>query len=368
MNHAPTGTTAGGSRAARRRATAGVAVVGLVPLLAACGSGGDAADGEGTGAGTVTLVTHDSFGVSEDVLAEFEAQSGITVEQVAPGDAGTLVNQLVLTQDSPLGDAVFGIDNTYATRAVDAGVLEAYQPADLDPQAAAYAPADLGGTLTPIDVGDVCMNLDEAWFDDHDVDRPTTLEDLTKPEYADLTVVTNPATTSPGLAFLLATVGAFGDDGWQDYWADLRDNGLKVSESWEDAYYVDFSGSGEGGQRPIGLSYATSPAFTVTEDGDATTTSAMLDTCFRQVEYAGVLAGAENPEGAEALVDFLTSETFQADIPGQMYMYPADPDVDLPADWEKFAPLATEPFEVAPSDVAEHRDDWIEQWTATVIG
>lgn len=351
-----------------RTTAAAAGVVTLLPLLAACGGGSPSDDASGAASSTVTLVTHDSFAVSDEVLAAFEKESGLTVEQVAPGDAGTLVNQLVLTKDAPLGDVVFGVDNTYASRAVDAGVFEEYQPADLAPEVAAYAPDDLAGTLTPVDVGDVCMNLDDGWFEKHDVAPPATLEDLAKPEYADLTVVTNPATSSPGLAFLLATIGAFGTDGWEAYWADLRDNGVKVAESWEDAYYVDFSGAGEGGQRPIALSYATSPAFTVSDDGKTSTTSAMLDTCFRQVEYAGVLAGAENPEGAKKLVDFLTSAEFQADVPGQMYMYPADPDVELPADWQQFAPLADEPFEVAPADVAAHRDEWIEQWTATVVG
>ncbi|MFD6135929.1 thiamine ABC transporter substrate binding subunit [Isoptericola sp. NPDC060257] len=350
-----------------RTTAAAAGVVALLPLLAACG-GAAPDDASGAASSTVTLVTHDSFAVSDDVLAAFEKESGLTVEQVAPGDAGTLVNQLVLTKDAPLGDVVFGVDNTYASRAVDAGVFEEYQPADLAPGVAAYAPDDLAGTLTPVDVGDVCMNLDDGWFAKNGVTPPTTLEDLAKPDYADLTVVTNPATSSPGLAFLLATIGAFGTDGWEAYWADLRDNGLKVAESWEDAYYVDFSGAGEGGQRPIALSYATSPAFTVSDDGKTSATSAMLDTCFRQVEYAGVLSGAENPEGAKKLVDFLTSAEFQADVPGQMYMYPADPDVELPADWQQFAPLADEPFEVAPADVAAHRDEWIEQWTATVVG
>lgn len=351
-----------------RTTAAAAGVVALLPLLAACGGGSPSDDASGAASSTVTLVTHDSFAVSDEVLAAFEKESGLTVEQVAPGDAGTLVNQLVLTKDAPLGDVVFGVDNTYASRAVDAGVFEEYQPADLAPEVAAYAPDDLAGTLTPVDVGDVCMNLDDGWFEKHDVAPPATLEDLAKPAYQDLTVVTNPATSSPGLAFLLATIGAFGTDGWEAYWADLRDNGVKVAESWEDAYYVDFSGAGEGGQRPIALSYATSPAFTVSDDGKTSTTSAMLDTCFRQVEYAGVLAGAENPEGARKLVDFLTSAEFQADVPGQMYMYPADPDVELPADWQQFAPLADEPFEVAPADVAAHRDEWIEQWSATVVG
>lgn len=365
-------TTTTSRRAVATRAAAGLLAAALVTPLAACAAADDAGDGaspEASG-GTVTLVTHDSFAVSEGLLEAFEQETGYTVEQVAPGDAGTLVNQLVLTKDSPLGDVVYGVDNTFASRAIEAGVFEPYQPEGLDPSAARYATGeyDVEGALTPVDVGDVCLNVDSAWFDEAGVPAPATLEDITRPEYADLTVVTNPATSSPGLAFLLATIGAFGTDGWQGYWERLRDNGVKVVDSWEDAYYVDFSGAGEGGTRPIALSYSTSPAFTLTEDGTASTTAALLETCFRQVEYAGVLAGTDEPEGARALVDFLASPEFQADVPGQMYMYPADETVELPADWQRFAPLAEDPFDVPPAEVAEHRDEWIEQWTATVIG
>ncbi|MBN0041783.1 thiamine ABC transporter substrate-binding protein [Cellulosimicrobium cellulans] len=339
--------------------------------LAACG-GGDTTSGSGgddassDAGGTVTLVTHDSFAVSDEVLAAFEKQSGLTVEQVAPGDGGALVNQLILTKDSPLGDVVFGIDNTFASRAIDEGVLAPYTPEDLSDSAASYAVGD-GDELTAVDLGDVCVNVDHAWFADAGIPEPVTLEDLAKPEYRDLLVVTNPATSSPGLAFLLATVGAFGEDGFEDYWADLRANGVKVVDGWSDAYYVDFSGSEGAGPRPLVLSYSTSPAFTLTEDGSASTTGALLDTCFRQVEYAGVLANAKNPEGAQQLLDFLVSEAFQADVPEQMYMYPADDSVALPDGWAEFAPLADEPFEVAPADIAAHRDEWIKAWTATVV-
>ncbi|MDR7383546.1 thiamine ABC transporter substrate-binding protein [Promicromonospora iranensis] len=345
---------------------AGAAAVAL--LLAGCGGGSGSGDSGSDGSdpaasGTVTLVTHDSWALDEKLVEGFEEESGLTVEVSAAGDAGTLVNQLVLTKDSPLGDAVFGIDNTFASRALEAGVVEEYTPADL-PEGA----EQLGGALTPIDQGDVCVNADEAWFEKSDLDVPRTLEDLADPEYQDLLVVSNPATSSPGLAFLLATVGAFGENGFEDYWASLADNGVKVADSWEDAYYVDFSGAGEGGERPLVLSYATSPAFTVTEDGTGTTTSALLETCFRQVEYAGVLAGSDNPEGAQALVDFLLSADVQAALPESMYMYPADSSVELPKDWQKFAPQAEAPFEVEPAEVSEHRDEWIERWTETVVG
>lgn len=341
---------------------AGAAAVAL--LVAGCAGGSEPGGaGDPSASGTVTLVTHDSWALDEKLVERFEQESGLTVEVSAAGDAGTLVNQLVLTKDSPLGDAVFGIDNTFASRALEAGVVEEYTPAGLPDGV-----EQVGSALTPVDQGDVCVNADEAWFDEAGLDVPRTLEDLADPEYRDLLVVTNPATSSPGLAFLLATVGAFGEDGFEDYWASLVDNGVKVADSWEDAYYVDFSGAGEGGERPLALSYATSPAFTVTEDGSESTTSALLETCFRQVEYAGVLAGSDNPEGARALVDFLLTQDVQAALPESMYMYPADPSVELPQDWQRFAPQADAPFEVAPAEVSEHRDEWIERWTAAVVG
>src|SRR5699024_4551459 len=281
--------------------------------LGACtavGNGPAEDDAEQT---TLRVVTHASF--HEDLLADFEDTTGYTVEQVAPGDGGALVNQLVLTRDNPLGDVVYGIDNSFAARAVEEGVLQPYRSPDAVETA-------LDDSLTAVDFGDVCVNVDHEWFREQGIPEPQTLEDLTDPTYADLLVVTNPATSSPGLAFLLATVGAFGEDGWEQYWRDLTANGVQVVESWSDAYYVDFSGSEGAGPRPLVLSYSSSPAAEVPEDGSAPRTGALLETCFRQTEYAGVLTGAENVEGAQEFVDFLLSPDVQADIPGSMFMYP----------------------------------------------
>ena len=360
---APTATTT-------RRLAVGAAAAALA--LAGCSVAGQAADDAGgSGAGgpdtTVTLVTHDSFGIGEDLLGAFEAETGLTVDVVQPGDGGTLVNQLVLTKSSPLGDAVYGIDNSFASRAITEGVLEPYRSPALPDGAERYA-ADDADHLTPVDVGDVCVNVDHEWFAAQGLPEPATLEDLTDPAYRDLLVVPNPATSSPGLAFLLATVGAFGEDGWPDYWAALRDNGVKVVDGWSDAYSVDFSGSSGAGPRPLVLSYASSPPAEVTEGAAQAPTGALLDTCFRQVEYAGVLAGADNAEGARQLVDWLLSAEVQAAIPETMYMYPVDASVPLPESWERFGPLAAEPFTVAPEDIDAHRDEWIRTWTDTVIG
>jgi len=348
-----------------------VAVTGLVTLLAtACSTVGDTGAGAGAGddtSGTVTLVTHDSFSVDKRLLRDFEADSGLSVETVAPGDAGTVVNQLVLSQDSPLGDAVFGIDTSFASRALSSGIMQPYESPE-ETEAAQRFDVDGSDRLTPVDYGDVCINIDREWFAERDVPEPRTLEDLTEPEYEDLTVVSNPATSSPGLSFLLATVDAFGEDDWQDYWAALRDNGLKVAQGWSDAYFVDFSGSSGRGPRPIVLSYASSPPAEVRPGSDEAPTRALLGTCFRQVEYAGVLDGAANPEGAQLLVDFLLSTRVQESIPTSMYVYPVDPRAELPDTWRRFAPLAEDPYTVGAEAIDDNREEWIQQWSEVVVG
>ena len=331
--------------------------VAAVVALAGCSAiGTDDPDPSASG-GTVTLVTHDSFGLSDGLLDAFEERSGLTVEVVQQGDAGTLVNQLVLTKDAPLGDVVFGIDNSFASRAVDEGVV-----------APTTQPGAFEDALVPIDFGDVCINVDHTWFAEQGLAEPVTLEDLTEPGYKDLLVVPNAVTSSPGLSFLLATIGAFGEDGWQDYWTALKANGLKVADGWTDAYYTDFSGGGADGPRPIVLSYASSPPYTVPEGGTEPTTGALLDTCFRQTEYAGVLEGAANPTGAQEVLEFLLSDEVQDDIPVSMYMYPVSPSATLPEEWTEFAPLATDPFEISPEDISANREAWLAAWSETVIG
>jgi len=359
------------SRPSRLRRPAPLALAGCAVVLAMTGcsliGGESSADSGEQGGQVVRVVTHDSFTVSEDLLEEFEQDTGYTLEFSAPGDAGALVNQLVLTKDSPLGDVVYGVDNTFAGRAIAEDVFEPYTSPELPDSAEEYR-TKAEGTLTPIDVGDVCLNVDHQYFTEHDLPEPQDFEDLLDPEYKDMTVVTNPATSSPGLAFMMATVDAFGQDGWLDYWQQLGENGLKVEPSWSDAYSVDFSGSTGNGDRPIVLSYSTSPAFEVTEDQEEAPTGALLDTCFRQVEYAGVLAGADNPEGAEAFIDFLLSEGVQADIPQQMFMYPVNDEVELPQSWTNYAPLSQDPYSLDVQTINEHREEWIEAWTETVVG
>jgi thiamine transport system substrate-binding protein len=311
----------------------------------------------------VVVATHDSWAMSKSVLRQFTKATGYTVRIEPNGDAGQLTNKLVLTKGSPVADMAYGIDNTFASRAVNEGVLADYTPAHEPRSAAGFALDDprAAAQLTPVDYGDVCVNVDDVWFRRHHLAEPRTLDDLTKPKYRNLFVTPGASTSSPGLAFLLATIAKYGA-GWADYWKRLMSNGTKLTSGWSDAYEVDFTGGGGKGDRPVVLSYASSPPFTIPEGGRRPTTSSLLDTCFRQVEYAGVLDGARNPKGAKAFIDFMTQRRFQRALPDNMYVFPVDDTVPLPPTWAKFARTAPHPFTVPASKITRNRDAWLQRW------
>ena len=365
----------------RIRTTTTVLTIGALALLTACGGGSSSTAGSSPGAsapsaslkgdsGTVRLLTHDSFVVSQALLDEFTARTGLTIEVVTGGDAGTMVAGAVLAAGAPTADALFGVDNTLISRATDAGVFEPYTSPDLGAVLPALAADTSGGVVTPIDYGDVCVNVDDAALAKRALPRPETLDDLLRPEYRDLLVVEDPGTSSPGLAFLLATITRYGD-GWQQYWSGLRDNGVKVASSWTDAYVGSFSAGGGDGDRPLVVSYATSPPAEIVYAADpkptAPSTSVMTDGCYRQVEYAGVLAGAANPAGARAVVDWLLSEPVQADVPLSMFVFPARSGTPLPQVFTDFAADVQAPLQLPADEVSAGLSGWLADW-GTVMG
>ncbi|MBU1226707.1 MAG: thiamine ABC transporter substrate-binding protein [Actinobacteria bacterium] len=316
----------------------------------------------------VRLLTHESFAVSQDVLDAFTVETGYPVVILTGGDAGQIVNQAILAAGNPVADVLFGVDTTFLSRALDGGVFEAYESPGLG-----VVPPGLRADprVTPIDIGDVCLNYDKAAF--VTVPPPQTLDDLTDPAYAGMLVVENPATSSPGLAFLLATIARFGESGdytWQDYWADLRRNGVAVTQGWEEAYYGSFSGGSGEGDRPLVVSYASSPAAEVvfaTEPTATAPTGVITDGCFHQVEYAGILAGTTNRAGAEALIDFMLSDAFQEDVPLNMFVFPASTEARLPDVFVAHAAVPAEPETVAPAAIEQNRERWVDEWTAIVL-
>jgi thiamine transport system substrate-binding protein len=341
------------------------------PSVLASSSPSATAPQSATLGGEVTLVTHDSFAVTDSVLADFTTQTGVKVNVLKGGDAGTMVNQAILTKDNPLGDVLYGVDNTFLSRALGAGIFEPY----VSP-AAADIPADLKldaqNRVTPVDYGDVCINYDVKAFGGGSA--PTTIDALTQPTYKGKLVVENPATSSPGLAFMLATIVKFGESGdrtWLDYWRNLKANDVVVDADWNTAYYSDFSvGAQDPSARPLVVSYATSPAAEVffADPQPAESPSANLDDgCFRQIEFVGVLAGAKNPGGAQAWVDFMASPEFQSDVPLNMFVFPANPTATIPELFTQVPSRATNSLTMDPATIAANRDRWIQEWTDTVL-
>lgn len=317
----------------------------------------------------VTLVTHDSFNASEDVLQAFERETGYRVEILRLGDAGLLVNQAILSRNNPLGDVLFGVDNTFLSRALKADIFLPYESPLLSEVDEIHLMAD-ETRVTPIDYGDVCLNYDIAALEALGLEAPQSLAELTQEAYRGLLVAMNPATSSPGLAFLLATVSAFGTEGdytYLDYWADLVANDVLIVDDWETAYFGYFSAISEDGDRPLVVSYASSPPFSLGEDGQPTTASVTAPgTCFRQVEYAAVLRGAKNEEGAKLFIDFMLSLTFQEDLPMQMYVFPVRRDAALPPEFAAFATVAEEPAALSAEAIDQGREEWINAWLEVI--
>ena len=344
----------------RRRGVVAL-VVAFAWVVAACTS-----MDETPGSVTVTLLTHDSFDVSASVVRRFERDSGIELRIVPSGDAGQLVNRAILTAGNPEGDVLFGIDDNLLSRAVESSVFEPYESPELARVDDSFE-LDPTHAVTPIDRGDVCLNVDTGWFEERGLTPPGDIADLTDPSYRGLTVVENPATSTPGLAFLLATIARFGEPGWRAFWLELRANDVLVVDGWEQAYFGEFSGAGGGeGDRPIVVSYASSPVAEVVLSEERLVeapTAVITDSCYRQVEFAGVLAGTEHPEQARAVVDFLLSEPFQEDVPLRMFVFPVAGDAELPEEFVRWAEVPRRPLTLPPEQVAAEREGWIGAWT-----
>jgi len=339
----------------------------VLVVLALAGCGGDEKPKD------VVLVTHDSFAVSDGVRKAFERESGLTLRILQAGDAGEVVTKALLTAGNPQGDVLFGVDNTLLSRALDGDVFEAYESPgleDVDPEQV----LDPEHRVTPIDKGDVCLNYDKVWFAERGVARPGFMRDLVEPRYKSLLVVQNPATSTPGLAFMLATIARFGEGGWRNYWRKLRENDVLVVDGWEEAYTARFSGAaGSKGNRPIVVSYSSSPVAEVifrTPRPTEAPTVVMGESCFRQIEFAGVLRGARNAEGGRKLIDFMLSRRFQEDVPLSMFVFPVNKFATLPPAFVKYAGSLsppTAPLDLPPEEIEANRDDWVREWTDIVV-
>ncbi len=320
------------------------------------------------------VLTHSSFAATPSIIAEFEKANDVKVQFSSGGDAGETLNKAILSKSSPLADVLYGVDNTFLGRALTADIMQPYDSAALSSIPAEFQ-SDPSHRLLPVDYGFISLNYDRAWFAAHALEVPRALEDLVRPPYKGLLVVENPATSSPGLAFLLATIARFGETGamtWQSYWAGLKQNDVMVVNGWDDGYYNQFSAQGKG-KRPIVVSYATSPAYELynapAPRPAVPPTGNILPegSSFRQIEYVGILKGAKEPDLARRFVDFMLSEAFQADIPLQMWVYPTRTGTAVPEIFRTFAPVPTAPASIEPAVIDKNREAWIKAWSRIVL-
>jgi thiamine transport system substrate-binding protein len=323
---------------------------------------------------TLRVLTHSSFNATPSLIAAFEKANDAIVQISTGGDAGETLNKAILSKASPLADVLYGVDNTFLGRALAADIFTVYE-SPLLASIPRQLQADPSHRLLPVDYGYIDLNYDRAWFAAHGLEVPRTLEELARPPYKGLLVVENPATSSPGLAFLLATIARFGETGsinWRTYWGDLRKNDALVVNGWEDAYYNEFSASGKG-KRPIVVSYATSPAYEMYNAPDPKPAEPPSGNIlpeagsFLQIELVGILKGAREPELARRFVDFMLSVGLQSDIPLQMWMYPANSAATVPDLFRRLAPVPATPAVVDPSLIEAWRDTWIKEWTQVVL-
>jgi thiamine transport system substrate-binding protein len=317
------------------------------------------------------VMSHDSFAISEDVLAAFESENHVKVQFLKSGDTGTALNKAILAKENPLADVFYGVDNTFLSRALEEGIFETYSSPQLADIPDSY---ELDGEqrALPVDYGDVCLNYDKSSLEERGLAPPESLDDLAEPEYKSLLVVENPATSSPGLAFLLATIARFGEDGYLDYWQRLVENDVLVVDGWETAYYTEFSGSSGHGPRPIVVSYNSSPVFEIlfaeTKIEEPPTAAVVApDTCFRQIEFVGILKGTQNRAMAEKWVDFMLSPRFQEDMPMQMFVFPVNENAELEETFKEFLQIPEDTAQVDPQAISENREKWLSEWTETVL-
>lgn len=319
----------------------------------------------------ITVMTHDSFAISQEVKDYFVNESKIRVRFVKGGDGGSMLNRAILTKDAPQADVIYGVDSTFLSRALQAGIFEPYDAPALKNIAAEFQ-LDPQHRALPVDYGDVCINYDRNYFAEKNLDLPQTLEDLAKPAYKGLLVVENPATSSPGLAFLLATIAHFGPQGYLDYWKSLRENGVVVVNGWETAYYTNFSASSGKGAQPMVVSYASSPAaevvYAVEKPLESSTASLVGDgMCYRQIEFVGIVKGTKNRAAAEAFVNFVLDQIFQEDMPLQMYVYPVVDGARIPNEFHRHTQSPEHPATLAPDLIDQNREQWIKDWMRTVL-
>ncbi len=313
--------------------------------------------------GELRVAVHNSFSIPKPLLTSFEQKNQVKLSLIKMGDSGEILNKLILTKAKPIADVVYGLDNASVHKAHEAGILAAVQPKPTTP-----AWADVPYAIS-VNYAYVTLNYDKAWFKKSGLPLPKSLNDLASPTYKNLLVMPNPATSSPGMAFLMANIEGFGEEKALAWWGKMRQNGVKITKGWSEAYYAEFSHNG--GSRPLVVSYASSPAaevfFSKTKLTESPTGNLFLGGgTFRQIEAAAILKDNQNPQASTAFINFLRSPEVQFAIQTEMWVYPVSQGVSLSPSF-RFAELPTAHSTANGTTINQYQQEWLAKWTKVVL-
>ncbi|HZK19566.1 MAG TPA: thiamine ABC transporter substrate-binding protein [Treponemataceae bacterium] len=272
----------------------------------------------------VVVYTYDSFltdwGAGPEITRLFEEKTNYTVTFISSGDGAQIMSRAILESDAPQADVLLGIDNNQIDVARENNIMVPYKPTGTE-ALYSFVILDEEWLMTPYDWSYFTIIYDTL----SNLAVPTCLEDLTKPLYEKKIILLDPRTSTPGLGFAAWTVAVFGDK-YLDYWTLLKNNILTMAPSWDTGYGLFTSG-----EAPLVISYITSPAYHV-ECENSQRYQALLfpQGHIMQIEGAGLVRNALNPEGGKAFIDFLITEEAQNALPLTQWMYPVNKNVSLP--------------------------------------
>jgi thiamine transport system substrate-binding protein len=309
----------------------------------------------------LVVYTYDSFvswGLANATIPKFEEKYGVKVKLITLGDAGEVLNRLILEKDNPRADVVIGIDNNLIAKAIESGVLEPFKPSNIDvvPQELIFDPTY---HVVPFDYGFIAV----VYRKDEVKNPPQSFEDLLKPEWSKSLIVEDPRTSSTGAAFLLWTIAVYGDPGYLYFWEKLKPNIYTITKGWDSGWEM-----WDKGEAPLFVSYATDPAYSAYAGGKEPNIGAIIfkEGGYPQIEGIGLVKGAKHKELAQKFIEFVLSEEFQKEIPLTNWMFPANKNAPLPEVF-KYAVKPDKIVTLDPKEIEKNYSRWLEEWTKLMV-
>jgi thiamine transport system substrate-binding protein len=300
----------------------------------------------------LTVLTYDSFtsewGPGPAVEKAFEETCGCDLKFVGAGDGAALLARVQLEGANSDASVVLGLDTNLTAAATATGLFAPHGQRAANSLPVAFDDPN----FLPFDWGWFAFVYDETKLPD----APTSFEELAASDLK--IVIQDPRSSTPGLGLLMWVKAAYGDRA-PEIWAALADNIVTVTPGWSEAYGLFLDGEAD-----LALSYTTSPAYhLIAESDDTKAAAAFTEGHYMQVEVAGKLVAAPQPELADAFLAFMGSDAFQTIIPTTNWMYPAHmPAAGLPEGFEQMiTPETSLLFSAGEAQAARQGalDEWL---------